>query len=70
MLFKGENKITVGGKEQGLKFGMLSSAYFCEEEKVSLKEMAERLKNPTPMTFINCFYSAAKAHNKFNRKRS
>lgn len=28
-----------------------------------MKEMAERLSNPTPLTAINCMYAAAKAYN-------
>jgi hypothetical protein len=80
MLFKGEYTMKLRGKDINLKFGVLSSAFFCEEEKITLsgkkkrdaagnvievieEGMSERLQNPSPMTFINVFYAAAKAYN-------
>jgi hypothetical protein len=62
MLFKGTVELEVAGVKRGFKFGMLASGYFCEEEKITLKEMTDRLQNPTPITAINCLYSAAKAY--------
>lgn len=63
MLFKGIAEIEVNGVKRGLKFGTLASGYFCEQEGVSLKGMAERMENPTPLTFIRCIYGAARAYN-------
>src|SRR5437868_5115792 len=62
MLFKGTTEIEVNGVKIGLKFGMLATAFFCEEEKVTLKEMTDRLQDPTPFTLINSFYCAAKSY--------
>jgi hypothetical protein len=62
MLFKGTTEIEVSGVKIGLKFGTLASGYFCEQEKITLAEMAKRLQEPTPFTFINTYYSAAKAY--------
>ena len=62
MLFKGTIDIEVGGKKIGLKFGMLATGYFCEQEKIGIKDFSDRLKNPTPLTFIHVFLAAARAH--------
>jgi hypothetical protein len=67
MLFKTTVEIDVDGVKRGLKFGMLASGYFCEEEKITLKEMTDRLQEPTPWTAINCIYAAAKAYNISNK---
>lgn len=63
MLFKGIAEIEVSGVKQGLKFGMLASGYFCQVEGITLKGMTEQLKNPTPLTFVNCVFGAAKSFN-------
>lgn len=63
MLFKGTTEIEVLGVKHGLKFGMLASGYFCEEEGITLKQMFQRLTEPTPMTFINCIFAAARSYN-------
>jgi hypothetical protein len=62
MLFKGTTEIEVNGTKIGLKFGTLASGYFCEQEKITLAEMMDRLNKPTPLTLVNCMYSAAKAY--------
>jgi hypothetical protein len=63
MIRTGEVEIEVGGVKRYLKFGVLASGYFCKEENISLKEMTKRLSDPTPITAINCVFSAAKAYN-------
>lgn len=61
-MFNGEVKINVQGVERTLKFGTLSSARFCELEKIHMKDMKTRLDNPEPMTQIHWVYAAALAH--------
>lgn len=63
MLFKGTAEIEVSGVKRGLKFGMLASGYFCEKEGITLKQMTDQLSNPTPFTFVNCIFAAARSYN-------
>lgn len=67
MLFKAEIVKDIAGVKRGFKFGMLASGYFCESEGITLKQMTERLSDPTPNTLVNCFFSAAKAYNKYKK---
>lgn len=62
MIYKGTFELEINGVKRGFKTGTLASGYFCEEEKITLKEMMERLTNPTPLTTVNLGYAAARSY--------
>ena len=67
MIYKGIFEIEVNGEKKGFKTGTLASAFFCQEEGITLNQMANRLQDPSPMTAINLGYAASKAFHHFKQ---
>lgn len=59
---KGLVKLTVDGKERFLKIGTLSSAIFCELEKINVTDIGLRLQAQQPFTMIHFLYAGASAY--------
>lgn len=65
---KGLVKLTVDGKERFLKIGTLSSAIFCELEKINVADIGFRLQNAQPFTMIHFLYAGASAYRQLSKQ--